>query len=410
MTSIFSLGMSGGGAQSAIIGASGDSAMYDDYLLAIGAVTGVSDAVKGSMCWCPITNLDVADEAYEWNLGNTRTTLTEEEQLYSDEMAEEFANYMNSLKITDEEGHILTLETSEEGIYQAGSYYDYLVSLVETSLNNFLADTQFPYTTEANSRGATGGGAPTGMKDGERPTGDKPNTELPDKETDTENGETNFEGLDNVNRSSGETAAVTLSGTYETVTDYIAALNEPYTWVSYDEGSNTATITSLSDFTTALKVANKGIAAFDQLDASQGENTLFGYGDGVGAHFDVILANLIRGTEYEEAFTTDLSTEDAQGNTVDYRVAMYNPMYYLSDYYDGYQTSNVATYWRIRTGITQGDTSLNTEANLALALGSYSEETQVDFETVWGLAHTTAERTDDYVENFITWVNENMEK
>jgi hypothetical protein len=29
----------------------------------------ISDAVAGSMCWCPITSLDYADEAYEWNMG-----------------------------------------------------------------------------------------------------------------------------------------------------------------------------------------------------------------------------------------------------------------------------------------------------------------------------------------------------
>jgi hypothetical protein len=51
---------------------------------------------------------------------------------------------------------------------------------------------------------------------------------------------------------------------------------------------------------------------------------------------------------------------------------MYNPMYYLSDYYDGYQTSKVARYWRIRTGIDQGDTALSTEVDLALAAENYS--------------------------------------
>ena len=37
---------------------------------------------------------------------------------------------------------------------------------------------------------------------------------------------------------------------------------------------------------------------------------------------------------------------------------MYNPLYYLSGYYGGYQKSTVADYWRIRTGIAQSDTSL----------------------------------------------------
>ena len=63
--SIFTFGMSGGGAQSAIVGSTGDSDLYDAYLEEIGAVEGESDAVLGSMCWCPITNLDSADAAYE---------------------------------------------------------------------------------------------------------------------------------------------------------------------------------------------------------------------------------------------------------------------------------------------------------------------------------------------------------
>lgn len=80
--SIFTFGMSGGGAQSALAGATGDSSLYDDYLNSIGAITKddsgkvISDAVCGSMCWCPITSLDYADEAYEWNMGQYATSGT----------------------------------------------------------------------------------------------------------------------------------------------------------------------------------------------------------------------------------------------------------------------------------------------------------------------------------------------
>lgn len=165
---IFSFGMSGGGAQSALIGATGDSELYIPYLEAIGAVSGVSDAVAGSMCWCPITNLDYANEAYEWNLGVTRTGLDEEIQKLSDEMSEAFAQYINELGLTDANGNVLVLTESEEGIYQAGSYYDYIKEVIENSLNNFLTDTTFPY--EANNNG----GFASGMMRGERPE------ELPD--------------------------------------------------------------------------------------------------------------------------------------------------------------------------------------------------------------------------------------
>ena len=89
---------------------------------------------------------------------------------------------------------------------------------------------------------------------------------------------------------------------------------------------------------------------------------------------------------------------------------MYNPMYYVSDYYDGYGTSNVAPYWRIHTGIEQGDTALTVEANLALALEQYDGVKSVDFETVWEQGHTLAERTGSGAENFIKWVEECVER
>ena len=422
--SIFTLGMSGGGAQSALLGATGNSALYDPYLEAIGAVMTESDAVKGSMCWCPITNLDVADEAYEWNMGSTRTGLSEDNQAYSDGMALAFAGYINQLGLTDEEGNVLTLTESEEGIWQAGTYYDYVKGVIETSLEHFLSDTEFPYT--ASSSGGFGGrmGGRGGDFRGGRPAGnfggmpgqtegqmpDVENGELPQggfggEGMEAEQGETaNYEAMDGIARTESASSALSMSGTYETKQAYIDALNANGEWVAWDESTNTVTITSVAAFVQALKNASKGIAAFDQLDRGQGENTLFGYGDGSGAHFDAYLAALAAGSEYEEAFSTDLSRQDALGNTVDVRVNMYNPMYYLSPAYEGYQTSEPAAFWRIRTGINQGDTALCTEIDLALAAAAYSEETSVDFETVWGQGHTQAERTGSSTENFIAWV------
>ncbi len=429
MESIFSLGMSGGGAQSALIGATGNSDLYDPYLEAIGAVMTESDAVKGSMCWCPITNLDVADEAYEWNMGNTRSGLSEENQAYSDGMALAFAEYINQVGLTDENGNVLTLLESEEGIWQSGSYYDYVKSVIETSLEQFLSDTEFPYT--ASSGGGFGGrmGGRGGMGrnfGGEKPDGGlggKPDGQLPDPENgelpqggfggmggpDAEQtGNSGYEEMDGIARAGSASSGLSLSGTYETRQDYIDALNANGEWVTWDEATNTVTISTVAAFTQALKNASKSIAAFDQLDRGQGENILFGYGDGSGAHFDAILASLAAGSEYEEAFSTDFARQDALGNTVDVRVNMYNPMYYLSPAYAGYQTSEPATYWRIRTGINQGDTALCTEIDLALAAAAYSEEINVDFETVWGQGHTEAERTGSATENFIAWVNDCM--
>lgn len=424
MERIFSFGMSGGGAQSALLGSTGDSELYTPYLEEIGAVSDISDAVAGSMCWCPITNLDYANEAYEWNMGVTRSGLDEEMQQLSDDMAEAFALYINKLELKDENGNVLSLTKSKSGVYQSGSYYDYLKSVVERSLNNFLQDTTFPYDAQSSNMGGRGGqGRRMDITDGDVKEGEKPDGELPDgermdgkrpdgnkleeKQPDKNTGTTgNDDNVANDNIKRNETSGgITLTGTYETAQDYIKALNTETTWVKYDSKKNAATITSISDFVKALKIASKDIGAFDDLNASQGENTLFGYGDGNGAHFDSVMAELLKNNEkYGEAYASDLKKKDAFGNTVEYRVNMYNPMYYLENYYDGYQSSNVAKYWRIRSGINQGDTALTTEVNLALALKNYGVD--VDFETVWGQGHVEAERTGDSSSNFIEWVNE----
>ncbi|MCD7854576.1 MAG: copper amine oxidase N-terminal domain-containing protein [Clostridiales bacterium] len=391
---IFTFGMSGGGAQSALMGATGNSVLYTPYLQAIGAVEGYSDAVAGSMCWCPITNLDYANEAYEWNLGVTRTDLDEDMQSLSDGLAYAYADYINGLGLKDEKGNLLTLEESESGIYQAGSYYDYIKGVIENSLNNFLSDTAFPYTPASTSgRGNFGGGNFGGenMPEGDLPDGDMA-------------GDVRIEDLDGITRNETTDDTDTEEKTYETPADYIASLNSDSQWVIYDSETNTAEITSVEDFVKNCKKASKSLGAFDQLDRGQGENTLFGYGDGSGAHFDSVMAELLKGTGYEADFNADLSKKDSVGNTAETRVNMYTPLYYISSAYSGFGTADVADFWRIRTGINQSDTALSTEVNLALALEAYGKD--VDFETVWGQAHVEAERSGSSSDNFIAWVNE----
>ena len=427
--SIFTFGMSGGGAQSAIVGSTGDSDLYNAYLEEIGAVEGISDAVLGSMCWCPITNLDSADAAYEWMMGSTRDGLTADEQAISDALAEAFADYINEAGIQDESGNVLTLEQSADGIYQAGSYYEYLKSVIEQSLNHFLADTEFPYSvSDSGGHGGHGGfgggtGGPEGFDNEDRPEMDYGETDGPgggerpakgnDEQNDAEStenaSEQSFEEMDNISRSSTE-SGITLSGTYETAEDYIAALNADGEWVTYDAENNTATITSIEAFVNAFKTASKNLGAFDQLDEGHGENELFGYGDGSGAHFDAMLEAVLEslGNDAAADYAEDLTSVDTVGNTAETRLAMYTPLYYLLESSEGYGTSEVAKYWRIRTGIAQSDTSLTTEVNLALALENCDSVEDVDFETVWGEGHTQAERDGDATSNFIEWVNECM--
>ncbi|PWW02791.1 hypothetical protein DFQ01_10867 [Paenibacillus cellulosilyticus] len=415
--SIFVFGHSGGGAQSSVMGASGDSSLYYDYLKSIGAAmydadgNYISDAINGVMAWCPITSLDYADEAYEWNMGQYITAGTRADSTWtsalSDDLAGAFASYLNELGLKDEDGNVLTLEQTTDGIYTAGTYYDYLLAEIEGSLNNFLSDTTFPYTKSAGGfmgdGGFSGGGAPSGempegMPDGAMPEGGMPEG-MPDGGGQADSGE---------------------STTYKTAKDYIASLNSDTEWVTYDAATNSAKITSIAAFVQHMKNASKSVAAFDDLERGQAENMVFGNDESDALHFDSVLAKLLEANQNKYAafsdwdsslvatYAKDLQALDKLGNSSEVRQNMYNPMYFLDDYYTGYQSSTVAAHWRIRTGIEQGDTALTVETNLALALKNASDVKDVDFETVWGQGHTTAERTGNNTDNFIEWVNESV--
>jgi len=220
-----------------------------------------------------------------------------------------------------------------------------------------------------------------------------------------------FEEMDGIQRNKSNSTGLNLNRTFNSPEEYIAALNEKTTWVIYDKSTNTAKITSIKDFYKYMKPATKNIGAFDDLNAAQGENLLFGYGDGKGAHFDKYMTALLKDTIYYESFAEDLNKKDSAGNTVDYRMNAYNPMYYLSSYYDGYKSSTPAKFWRIRSGICQGDTAISTELMLKLALQNYGNEIMdVDFATVWGLPHVEAETTGSPTQNFIAWVKECVEQ
>jgi hypothetical protein len=354
---IFTFGMSGGGAQSSLMGASGDSPLYTPYLEAIGAPlkdqngNDLSDAVAGSMCWCPITSLDEGDEAYEWNMGqfftsSSRTNGTFTKAL-SDDMASAYADFINGIGLKNN-GETLSLTQSSSGFYLSGTYYDYIVSVVSESLNNYLSDT---YGTDTSSKAS-----------------------------------------------------------------YVSSLGS---WASFDSASNTASITDLSGFIKADKQASKSVGAFDSPSGNATENTVFRSTEATSAagHFDAVEKKLLEDnktkyaslsgyTDYTSAFTADFQATDSVGKDVTYRSEMYNPMYYLDDYYQGYNTSKVASFWRIRTGINQTDTALTTEANLSLALKNNASVSSVDFATVWGKAHTEAERSGNSTSNFISWVED----
>ena len=370
---IYTFGFSGGGAQSCLMGVTGNSELYTKYLENNGAAmedsegNKIKDNVKGSQCWCPITNLDTADEAYEWNMGQYYNTDTRAEgkftEVLSKDLAGEYVKYVNDIKLKDPKGNELTLTETN-----SGTYYDYLKSIIEESLNNFLSDTTFPWTRKDE-------------KPGPRP-----------------------ENLEE-------------EKTFNTISEYISFLNSENEWVKYDSTKNKYIITNIGDFVKNCKSASKKVGAFDDLNRNQAENQVFGIsGTNYSKHFDKIMYNLLNTNKekyqtksdwkdsYPDDYLNDFDDKDSLQSEISYRLNMYNPMYYLISYYQGFNTSDVADYFRINSGIFQSDTGNVVEMNLYLALMNLGKK--VNFTNVWEKQHTKAERKGDSDTNFINWIAE----
>ncbi|RPE43007.1 hypothetical protein EDD90_6175 [Streptomyces sp. Ag109_O5-1] len=115
---IVSAGTSAGGALSSLLGASGDSPVYEKYLKELGAAD-ASDAIFAVGAWCPITDLEHADGAYEWNWGtNDLSTGAQVDQSVSKDLKAQFAEYQAGLKLRGLDGF---------GPLNARNYDDYLV-------------------------------------------------------------------------------------------------------------------------------------------------------------------------------------------------------------------------------------------------------------------------------------------
>lgn len=143
---IVSVGCSAGGALSALLGASGNSPLFDDYLKQIGAAEG-NDNIFASACFSPITDLDHADMAYEWNYGKTPARSGLVDQELSEQLKSSFAEYQTSLKLKGK-NDFGTLTAGNYGKYLLEYYLiasanKYLKSLPEEKRKEYLAKNQW---------------------------------------------------------------------------------------------------------------------------------------------------------------------------------------------------------------------------------------------------------------------------
>lgn len=139
---IISNGTSAGGALSALLGVTGGHPDYEPYLKELGAAE-EDDSVFASSCYCPITNLEHGDMAYEWEFcglnhwnGRNGSGEMDEARVQLSVLEKKlFPEYVNSLKMTDENGCRLILDSEGNG-----SFKDYVQKLAVQSAETASAD------------------------------------------------------------------------------------------------------------------------------------------------------------------------------------------------------------------------------------------------------------------------------
>lgn len=149
---IISNGTSAGGALSSLLGASGNHPDYEAHLKALGAAKAADDIFAVS-AYCPITDLEHADMAYEWQFNGVNDykkmnitmldynvkrelvpgTLTEAEKALSDKLKPMYPAYINSLNLTDAQGQSLTLDS-----HGNGSFKDFVTGFLAQSAQQQL--------------------------------------------------------------------------------------------------------------------------------------------------------------------------------------------------------------------------------------------------------------------------------
>ena len=320
-------GTSAGGAMSALMGGTGNHPDYEPLLDQMGAAK-ERDDVFAAVCFCPITDLDHADMAYEWlyNVTNTgKRSISDAQREVSNELAALYPEYINSLGLKKADGTPLT----------ADNYLDYIKELLIHSAQMAKnAGAEIPDRigfTFSSSEMRMGTMAPIngGMGPGE---GFKP------MEQDGQRPPMMMGGRGGMKKQQGE---------------YIVDLDMP-TYLNY--------IVTTQPLKSAPAFDSKGVADC----TASGENEEFGDATGTSVNF----------TDFSAKKNGATLTDEIRRN-----VRLMNPMYYIGD-----KQTSVAPHWYIRHGSRDRDTAFPVPVNLATKL--QNEGKDVNFLLAWNRPHS----------------------
>ncbi len=336
---IVSLGYSAGGAMSALLGASGDAAEYDPYLKEIGAAD-ASNSVYASQVYCPITDLDAGDGAFEWlhmyqtamtDWSGNPASFSDYEIALHDALIDCFVEYINSLGF----------DLGEDG--KSGAYYDGFTEALVEALNHAVLVGQ--YMGEAITP---------------------------------------------------EEVIASIAAEDSTLMTYLEENNMSVEDVLYwDEENQTFVLAGFEYFDMGGTFEReKGVPGFD----GNVEAGLFGANGGtedVTAHFSYIyldaLSMLMESDDPDiaaQASADYAEVADEIEATIDSGITnLMNPMYFLT----GESSATIAQYWRFGNGTTDPDLGSVAAWTLYNQICSMGDEYSAEFQWVYGAPHGFAD-------------------
>lgn len=396
---IISVGTSAGGAMSSLLALTGDHPDYLSYLKDNGAFLDESDAVYAAQIYCPIIDLEHADQAYEWMFhadkacedspAGSAEIMSPFKEALSTLLAKQYIAYFNSFALKNPAtGDIL--QFGEDG--RSGSAYSYLMDILNASATKYLqmlsqGKLNESFTPEQYIRGDYSYLEPL-------PT--------PPQHTDAPH---TGSGIDLANESNFHTSLGDMM--IRPVERTASPAWEPkfavrhgkskQTWLSWT-GSR-AYIKDLDSYVMNHRRRMKPCTAFDTLTMSSGENQVFGDTNQDFTHFNNGIAIAIE--DLKELFPKEYAVyypayqSAVYGSSLKKRIHLLNPMNFV----DTQEPCNQAKHYRIRVGGQDADTAITISMTLALKLQNAGFDS-VDYEIVWDQPHCDA----DYAGELCRWI------
>jgi len=358
MDKLVSVGTSGGGAMSSLVGATGNLPDYYAGLWAIGAAgieakdgtyrSTIQDNVFAAQLYCPIADIENADMAYAWTRfdssvngeGPRAYQFTAYQKALEQALATKFVGYLNGLKLADAQGQALTLDS-----VRSGSYYNAVLTEISKALNAFVQAGAWKQINTAPGFGTTPVYAYASL----------------------------------------------------TETEWLKAqYGDTSRWL-VNNADGTYRVTDLGAFLTGTKLArNKDIPGFDDLKQSKEGNAFSTTTAADHPHFSPSIYNLMVEKDadwakldgYDKAYLAAYS--QAKDKAVADKVFLYSAMQILAN---PNLHPDVARYWRMRNGTADEHTSFSVNYNIGLTLQKYVPGVVVDYALVWNMVHGAREGT-----------------